>query len=143
MSIKYQLDQIINNPTQVEAIMQLAFSKLTPQQKYMQSEKGKASKQKSNAKYASKQKTIDCLAAHHYLSSWLKLLESKETQYISLMDVWNQYKTNNRNFVQMLEFKAQLLQLGAPIVTDYMLELKRVHRKVYAFDTEFVKKLLD
>ena len=136
MSIKDQLSQIIDDPEKVAAILKLTDGRLSPQQRYMRSEKGKESKRKSNAKYASKEKPSDHTAALKFMQT----MPRGSTTYESLTEVWGRYKDwaheNKLHPVKLQEFKDQLNELNIPVITAYTdpVTEKRVHRKVYKFD---------
>ena len=133
MSIKEQLSQLIDDPEKLDAILKLTEGRLSPQQRYMRSEKGKEAKRRSNQKYAAKPKTVTPDIAERYIQHWRETAEADAHR--SLTEIWSDMKewaqNNNIPAVKMLEFKAQLDELAIPIVTSYMSEGKRVHRKVY------------
>lgn len=152
MSIKEQLMQIIDDPAMIEAVMKITESKLTPQQKYIRSDKGKAAKQRSNAKCAAaKPKTVDDQAAKEYLVHWHKKaveeLEVQDVYHESLNELWTVYKRykNYRDTVKMLEFKAQLELLQVPTVNSYIGDITgvRIQGKVYKLDVVHIGTLLN
>ena len=70
MSMKEQLSQLIDDPEKLDAILKLTEGKLSPQQRYMRSEKGKEAKKRSNQKYAAKPKQVILDIAERYLQHW-------------------------------------------------------------------------
>ena len=113
------LKQLIADPEKVQEIMRLAE---TPYQRYMKSDKGKAAKSRSNAKYANTHKTSQL--HDEDVQTWLK----GQSGYKSLSELVNEYERP----VKMCQLKESLTRLGVPIVPSYFEEGKRVHRKVYA-----------
>lgn len=131
--MKDQLSKLIDDPEKLDAVLKLTEGRLSPQQRYMRSEKGKEAKKRSNQKYATKAKIVPPDVAERYFQHWRETADAN--CYLSLTEIWANMKewaaTNEIPFVKMLDFKSQLENLGLPFVTSYMSGGKRVHRKVY------------
>lgn len=150
MSIKEQLSKIIEDPLLLIAVLQVTEAKLSPQQKYIRSEKGKIAKQKSNKKFAGRLKTIDEHTVRKYLSYWTeKAVEGIDTQSVyheSLSELWHAYQQFAEfvDTIKMHDFKLQLELFDFPIVHSYISTYTetRINRKVYELDVKKVAEKL-
>jgi len=142
MSIKEQLATILDDPEKIAMILKLTEPKLTAQQKYIRSEKGKASKAKSNAKYGAKPKPSDEGVVLQYLASHIP----DQPQNLSLTELWEACRgwaaQQKLPSVKRDTVKSQLATLQIPFETSYLVDGKRVHRKTYRLDPEQLREKL-
>ena len=142
--MEQKLAEIIDDPEKVKAIMALT-GRISPQQRYMQSAKGKEAKRKSNAKYTAKSEP-DKDAVRTWLTEVYADRTDDKTENYMLGTYWDIYKiwaaSKKVAAVKLMEFKDQLAQLDVPMMTSYMCDGKRVHRKVYVLNTPNMVKLL-
>jgi hypothetical protein len=143
--MEQKLAEIIDDPEKVKAILALTSGRLSPQQRYMQSDKGKEAKRKSNAKYNAKSEP-DKEAVRKWLTDVYADRTDDKTEHYMLSDYWDTYTTwagtKQMKAVKRPEFKDQLAALAVPTATSYMCEGKRIHRKVYVLNTPNMVKLL-
>ena len=142
MSIEEQLATILDDPEKIAMILKLTEPKLTAQQRYMQPEKGKASKAKSNAKYGAKPKPPHDSVVLQYLASHIPA----QRQNLSLTELWEACRgwaaQQKLPSVKRDTMKNQLATLQIPFQTSYLVENKRVHPKTYRLDPEQLREKL-
>lgn len=146
MNITQQLSAIIADTAILDAVLKITGQQLTPQQKYIRSEKGKESKRKSNKKYADKTKLVDENVVRDYLKYWqidaLKAIQCQPVYHESLSELWRSYKKqeNLTKTIKMQDFKMQLEAFNFPIVHSYISVYTgtRINRKVYELDVMLV-----
>lgn len=143
MTIRTELIQILKDAATVDQVLKITGGKLTPQQRYLQSEKGKEARRRANANYAKKPKQIDNEAAKKYLQH---LYNENQEVCKPLTQLWADYKEwAEQKPINRAEFKKQLALLNIPTTPSYFcpIDKKKVYRPAYNIDEETLKSLFD
>jgi hypothetical protein len=147
MDIEQQLIDLINDPEKVKTIMQLTRN-LSPQRKYITSEKGKDARRKSNAKYQAKMAPSNIDGMRKFFASIYDTPQDI-TEYLSLSELvskYDEWKSTQEDktiaSIKMMQVKEQCMSIGIPTATSYLQDDKRVHRKVYVCNDLQIAKLL-
>lgn len=129
------LADIINDPEQLKLVQKYIDDQLSPQQKYMRTDKGKEAKRRSNQKYKSTKADPD--AFRNWIIAKYADRTDTDTEHYTITDFYELYN----GAMKMMEFKRQLIEFGISTATSYLLDGKRVHRQVYVLHTPTIHRM--